>query len=72
MTNNFLPAKEELHRRHIEPIPNCDVCGSEKESVRHVLMECTIARVLELHKGLSGCQASIVTPSHLGSRSDWP
>ena len=42
--NGFLPTKGELHRRHIERIPNCDVCGAEEESIKHVLMDCTVAK----------------------------
>lgn len=30
--------------RHIERVPNCDVCGVAEESIRHVLMECTVAK----------------------------
>jgi hypothetical protein len=41
--NAFLPAKG-VHKRHIEPVPNCDVCGAEDESIKHVLMDCTVAR----------------------------
>ena len=33
-----------LCRRHIEPIANCEVCGATEESVKHVLMECTVAK----------------------------
>lgn len=43
--NGFLPAaKEILHQRHIEPIANCEVCGADAESIKHVLMDCTMAR----------------------------
>lgn len=44
VVNNFLPTKGELHRRHIERIPNCDVCGADVESIKHVMMECTVAK----------------------------
>lgn len=40
----FLPARGVLHRRHIEPIDNCETCGA-RESVRHVLMECTVDKL---------------------------
>jgi hypothetical protein len=43
VVNDYLPAKEILNHRHIEPVANCDVCG-EEESIKHVLLECTMAR----------------------------
>ena len=43
--NEFLPAKQVLHRRHIEPVATCDTCGSQEESIGHVLMDCTIAKI---------------------------
>jgi hypothetical protein len=30
--------------RHIEPTAFCDVCGADNESIRQVLIECTIAK----------------------------
>jgi hypothetical protein len=45
VVNNFLPAKEILNQRHIEPVPNYDVCGEEKESVKHVLLDYTVAKL---------------------------
>jgi len=42
--HEFLPARQVLHRKHIEPIANCEVCGAESESIRHVLIDCTVAR----------------------------
>lgn len=42
--HEFLPAKEILHRRHIEPTCFCEVCGNDVESIRHILMECTVAK----------------------------
>ena len=42
--NGLLPAKEVLFRRHIERTANCDVCGPDEESIKHVLMDCTIAK----------------------------
>lgn len=44
VVNGFLPAKAVLHKRHIEPVPNCDLCGAAEESIAHILMECTAAR----------------------------
>ncbi|OEL18065.1 hypothetical protein BAE44_0020917, partial [Dichanthelium oligosanthes] len=33
-----------LHRRHIEKFANCEVCGAEEESIKHVLVDCTVAK----------------------------
>jgi hypothetical protein len=30
VVNGFLPTKGIMHRRHIESIVNCDVCGTEE------------------------------------------
>lgn len=43
--HDFLPAKSELQRRHIEPTAFCETCGAESEPIRHVLLDCTIARM---------------------------
>jgi hypothetical protein len=43
--HKFLPAKQVLHRRHIEPVATCDTCGGKEESIEHVLMDCTIAKI---------------------------
>lgn len=45
VVNEFLPAREILNRRHIEPMANCEVCGNDRESVRHILIECTVAKL---------------------------
>jgi hypothetical protein len=41
----FLSAKQVLHKRHVELVSICDTCGNQEESIQHVLMECTIARI---------------------------
>jgi hypothetical protein len=80
VVNEFLPAKGILHRRHIEPIPNCDVCGSEEESIRHVLLDCTIARRFwEQTRALTGVKMTrlhpqtwawdLINPSHCPERN---
>lgn len=43
--HEYLPAKQVLHRRHVEPLANCDTCEADRETIRHVLMECTAARL---------------------------
>lgn len=42
--HEFLPTKAVLNHRHIEPTAFCEMCGAEKETIRHVLVECTMAR----------------------------
>jgi len=42
--HEFLPMKQILFRRHIEPEAFCEVCGEPEESIRHVLLDCTVAR----------------------------
>lgn len=44
--HDYLPAKKELHQRHLEPTAHCETCGSEEESLQHVLTECTIGKGL--------------------------
>jgi hypothetical protein len=43
--NDFLPTRQELCRRHVGPISFCEVCGDPDESIRHVLQDCTIAKL---------------------------
>jgi hypothetical protein len=43
--HEFLPAKQILHKRHIERIPHCDICGALEESIRHVLLERSVAKI---------------------------
>ena len=43
--HEFLWAKSVLNQRHMEPTAFWDVCGVEKESIRHILIECTTARL---------------------------
>jgi hypothetical protein len=52
-----------LYRRHVEPIPHCEVCGAEEESIRHVLIDCTIAKEFwEQVKELIGIKLSQLHP----------
>jgi hypothetical protein len=80
VVNEFLPAKGILHRRHIEPIPNCDIYGSEEESIKHVLLDCTIARRFwEQTRALTGVKMprlhpqtwawDLINPSHCPERN---
>lgn len=47
--HGYLPVKHTLHKRHIERIPNCDICGAPEDTIRHVLLECTVAKNLLEH-----------------------
>jgi hypothetical protein len=47
--HEFIPSRQILHRRHIEPIAHCEVCGSDSESMRHVLVDCSIAKTFWFH-----------------------
>jgi hypothetical protein len=31
--HEFLPTRQILHFRHVEPIANCEVCGAEEETI---------------------------------------
>jgi hypothetical protein len=60
---SFRLNKSVLKRRHIEPIANCDVFGGENESVRHVLLECTVAKFFwNQTKTLSGIKVLHLHP----------
>lgn len=43
--NGFLLAKQELLRKHIERTPNCEVCGANEESTKHVLLDCIVVNL---------------------------
>ena len=61
--NEFLPEKQVLHRRHIEPVATCDTCGNQEESIGHVLMNCTIAKLFwELTNQLTGVKLPRLHP----------
>ncbi|KXG31794.1 hypothetical protein SORBI_3003G056900 [Sorghum bicolor] len=52
-----------LFKRHIERVPNCDVCGVDEESIRHVLVECTVAkRFWEMTRELTGVKLPKLHP----------
>jgi hypothetical protein len=43
--HGFLPTRHVLHRRHIEKDTSCEVCGTRYETIKHILMDCTLARL---------------------------
>lgn len=63
VVNEFLPTRGILHRRHIEPTPNCEVCGADSELIRHALMECSVAKVFWAEmKNLTGVRLPDLHP----------
>lgn len=61
--NEFLPARQVLWRKHIEPIAFCEVCGAQEETIRHVLIDCTVAREVWVQvKLLSGVKLPSLHP----------
>lgn len=49
VVHGFLPAKGVLFRKHIEWIAFCEDCGDPEESIRHVLAQCSIAKMFWRH-----------------------
>lgn len=61
--HDYLPVRKELHRRHIEPNAHCETCGADKESVGHVLLDCTMARMFwEEAKKITGVKLPCLRP----------
>jgi hypothetical protein len=42
--HEFMPSRANLNRQHIDPIANCESCGTPKETTFHALVECPAAR----------------------------
>lgn len=42
--HGYLSVRQVLHHRHMEQLPNCETCGADEESIRHVLIVCSVAR----------------------------
>jgi hypothetical protein len=69
--NEFLPAKQVLHRRHIEPLATCDICGCQEASLQHVLLECTVAiESSGKNKATNRCESADPTPEDMGKKPD--
>jgi hypothetical protein len=41
VSNDYMPSRANLHRRHIEPGEICETCGATTETTFHALIECT-------------------------------
>jgi hypothetical protein len=42
--HEFLLTRQILCRKHVEPVAFCEVCGDPEESIKHVLVDCTVAK----------------------------
>jgi hypothetical protein len=42
--HEFLLTRQILCRKHVEPVVFCEVCGDSEESIKHVLVDCTVAK----------------------------
>jgi len=62
--HEFLPTRLVLHRKYIEPIANCEACGADSESIRHVLVECLVAKSFwEQTKRMTGVKLPPLHPA---------
>ena len=43
--NEYLPTRQIPFRKHVEPLQFCEVCGFPEESIKHVLLDCTVAKL---------------------------
>ncbi|KAF8690254.1 hypothetical protein HU200_041323 [Digitaria exilis] len=43
VSHDFMPSRDNLYRRHIDPLCTCDTCGARDETIFHGLTECTYA-----------------------------
>jgi hypothetical protein len=37
--NEYMPTRQILFRKHVEPLQFCEVCGFLEESIKHVLLD---------------------------------
>jgi hypothetical protein len=44
VSNEFIPSRANLHRRHVEQLSTCISCGNEPETTFHALTQCSYAR----------------------------
>jgi hypothetical protein len=63
VSHDFIPCRENLHRRHLEPIGTCYFCGNEDESTFHALTQCTSAVIFwDKLKSLTGVKLPRLHP----------
>lgn len=61
--NGFLPTRGILHRRHVEPTAHCEVCGADVGSIKHTVLDCTVAKFFgEEVKLLTGVKVPLLHP----------
>jgi hypothetical protein len=73
--HQFLTTRQVLHKRHIEPNPiaSCEVCGEQEESIRHVLLDCTVPKDFWAQAKYLMTWSTIYVSSDLGlGHSLWP
>jgi hypothetical protein len=47
----------------VEPLPNCDTCGTDEETIKHALLECMVTRAFwEKVKVLTSVKVSALHP----------
>ena len=42
--NDYIPCRANLHRRHVDPLAHCRICGASEETTYHALVECSLAQ----------------------------
>jgi hypothetical protein len=42
--HEFFPTRQILYRKHVEPVAFYEVCGDPEESIKHFLVDCTVAK----------------------------
>ena len=63
VSHDFIPCRENLHRRHLEPTGTCYFCGNEDESTFHALTKCTLAAIFwDKLKSLTGVKLPRLHP----------
>jgi hypothetical protein len=43
VAHDYMPCRENLHQKHIDPMAICKACGIEDEMTYHALTQCTFA-----------------------------
>lgn len=41
--HDSLPTRDILNRHHVEPVGFCERCGAQRETIKHIFIECTTA-----------------------------
>lgn len=62
---NSLPTRDNLAKKHINPVPPCPLCGQNESSI-HTMLHCPLSRSLLLHFfGLKTDSLHPPSPAHL-------